>query len=403
MEGTVTTEVVGEGELLLTRGGPLFTVQQRLHLAPPAAKALGVRFPIAAIALTWVPLVLMALPERLQTGQWEPLLHRNEVHIRLLGSLLLILYGEGVLEQRVQAAMRGLSAGQVLSSDGALVLRQRVDRLLQVRSARLPEFLLLTCVYAASLAAFLGILPPWALRWMAPTVHQAGLHFAHATPAWWWYLLVSQPLFLFVFLRWLFHWCLWGSLLGKLAKLQPRINAGHGDRAGGLGFLAGPLFGMRFFVAGTAFAIAAVWLDEIARSKADPAIFTNDFVVFVLLSLLAALLPYVPFTRLLVEARHEGELNYSLLMRRYAERFEGQWLRPQPQATGLLGTPDIQSLADLEASFAMVKDMRPLIPGAEEIKTHLVASAAPFLIIPLIYGKSTTDLIQKLLLKVVGG
>lgn len=405
--GAATTaehEKSDDDMMSLTRGGPWFGLQRKFHLEPRSGKAMGLRFAWVIIFVTWLPLVLLGTPSSLHVGRWDPLLLRSEVHVRLLGALPLILLAEGLLEQRVAAVTRALFDPEVLPAAQHPSLRESFLRLARTRDARLPEILLLCFVYAGSLAAFSGALPVWWLRWIAPAIHEAGPQWSEATPVWWWYLLISQPVFLFVFARWLFRWTLWGRLMWHAARLAPRIDPSHADRAGGLGFLAGPLFALRFFVAGFGLAIASVWLDEIAMKRVDPKVFSNDVVLFLGLTAMIAMLPYTPFTRLLVEAKHKGVQAYSLLMRRYVSRFDRRWLHLSASADdSMLGCNDFSSLADLGTGFSVVKEMRSSVPGLDDLKALLVAGVAPFLVIPLLYGKSTAELVQRLLLRLIGG
>ena len=60
---------------------------------------------------------------------------------------------------------------------------------------------------------------------------------ARLTAAGWWCVLVSNPLFLFLLLRWLWRHAVWGLLLRDLARLELRLVATHPDGAGGLAFI----------------------------------------------------------------------------------------------------------------------------------------------------------------------
>ena len=60
---------------------------------------------------------------------------------------------------------------------------------------------------------------------------------ARLTVAGWWCALVSNPLFWFLLLRWLWRHAVWGLLLRDLAGLDLRLVATHPDGAGGLAFI----------------------------------------------------------------------------------------------------------------------------------------------------------------------
>ena len=75
--------------------------------------------------------------------------------------------------------------------------------------------------------------------------------------------------------------------------------------------------------------------------------------------------------------------DYGLLAQRYVESFEQKWvLRDPASSEELLGAADIQSLADLGNSYALVRDMRSVPFGLEDITRLAAATAAP--LVPLL-------------------
>lgn len=388
-------------ELSLTQGGPLFRLENRLRLFEP--KRITARLMMAWVAVSWLPLVLLSLVQRLHTGAWDSLLLRTEAHVRLLLSLPLFLFAELLLEHRVRTLTRYIAEEAFVPRHAVVAWQSTLRHVRRLRDARAPEWTLLAMVYSTSWIAYMGWLPHWVLRWLAPTVHEAGPRFAQATATVWWYLVISQPFFLFVLLRWFGRWFLFAGVMWRLASLEPRVQAGHADGVGGLGFLNSPLYALRFAATGTAFAIMSVWLDEIARSKAKPAIFSHDLMIFLALSVAFAVLPYVRFTRLLVRARLRARETYGALMGRYLQAFNRRWIGQKASDETMLGHPDFSGLADLGTSFKVADTMGTFVPGAENLRAHLIASVGPFLIIILIYGKSTAELLRSLALKFLGG
>ena len=75
--------------------------------------------------------------------------------------------------------------------------------------------------------------------------------------------------------------------------------------------------------------------------------------------LFAVLGPMLVFLPQLAAARRKGLREYGILAQRYAREFDHKWLRGgAPADEPLLGSGDIQSLADLGNSYAVVKEMR---------------------------------------------
>jgi hypothetical protein len=84
----------------------------------------------------------------------------------------------------------------------------------------------------------------------------------------------------------------------------------------------------------------------------------------------------------MASARRKGLADYGLLAQRYVESFEQKWVLRDPVSSELLGAADIQSLADLGNSYALVRDMRPVPFGLDDITRLAAATAAP--LVPLL-------------------
>src|SRR5262249_36604976 len=71
--------------------------------------------------------------------------------------------------------------------------------------------------------------------------------------------------------------------------------------------------------------------------------------------------PLLVFGVRLDRARRAGMREYGALAGRYAREFDQKWLRGQAADEELIGSPDIQSLADMGNSVGFVREMR-LVP-----------------------------------------
>ena len=91
--------------------------------------------------------------------------------------------------------------------------------------------------------------------------------------------------------------------------------------------------------------------------------------------------PVCMFVPLLIRTKGQGRREYGLLAGRYAQEFDAKWIRDPAKAAdpGLMGSADIQSLADMANSYAVVQSMR-LVPFGLEAITYLVfTTVAPIL------------------------
>jgi len=85
------------------------------------------------------------------------------------------------------------------------------------------------------------------------------------------------------------------------------------------------------------------------------------------------------FTPEMARARRKGLADYGLLAQPYVDGFEKKWIGDQSPSAELLGAADIRSLADLGNSYALVREMRSVPFGLEDISRLAAATAAPLL------------------------
>src|SRR5438270_11091863 len=91
----------------------------------------------------------------------------------------------------------------------------------------------------------------------------------------------------------------------------------------------------------------------------------GGFVVFFVCVIFA---PLMMFTAQMASARREGLAEYGLLAQRYVEGFREKWIVEYDSNSGeLLGTGDIQSLADLRKSCTVVDAMRLAPFGRQDL------------------------------------
>jgi len=107
-----------------------------------------------------------------------------------------------------------------------------VTRALKRRDARLAEAICLAIAILATIATYFRLLDGETLSW-AVRVSPDGYAL---TLAGWWCVVVSNPLFWFLVMRWLWRLFVWAKLLHDLAALELRLVATHPDGQGGSRF-----------------------------------------------------------------------------------------------------------------------------------------------------------------------
>ena len=108
------------------------------------------------------------------------------------------------------------------------------------------------------------------------------------------------------------------------------------------------------------------------------------------------------FSRKLWQCKVKGLSDYSAFAERYVNAFDRKWLGPDPTpGESLLGTADIQSLADLSSSVGVVREMR-LVPISPSLLMYL-AVAALLPLLPLVLFKyPLADLLAKFFGRLAG-
>jgi hypothetical protein len=175
----------------------------------------------------------------------------------------------------------------------------------------------------------------------------------------WWLGCVSLPIFQFLLIRWYFRLFIWVRFLWQVSRLELTLVPTHPDRSGGLGFLGlvGHAFVPLLLAQGTI--LAGTIANRILYAGERLPEFKVEMIGLVALMLLAVLGPLLVFAPKLAAAKRTGLGEYGALAQRYVREFDRKWVRGgAPADEPLVGSADIQSLADLGNSFEVVKSMR---------------------------------------------
>ena len=123
---------------------------------------------------------------------------------------------------------------------------------------------------------------------------------------------------------------------------------------------------------------------------------------FFVLMVLVFQCPLLIFMPALARARRRGLHEYGALAGGYTRSFHGKWLEGRnPSGEPLLGSSDIQSLADMGNSFQVVQGMRIVPIQLRHLTLTAIASVLPML--PLLSTVMPLEDILKRLLALIGG
>lgn len=352
-------------------GGPLFQLFVKTHLAGYGLELLQYRI-LAIVAFTWVPLLALTALEGLALGTkvGVPFLYDIEAHGRFLLFVPLLVYAELLVHQRLRFVPSQFLERRLIPEQERPRFDAAVDSAMRLRNSVIAEVAMLALVYVVGLQVMWRQQAMDVATWYA-TPHAQGRTLSLAGV---WYVYVALPLTQFLLLRWYLRLFIWARFLWQVSRIKLRLVPTHPDHIGGLGFLAATTAAFApLAVAHGAFVSAWIANRIFLHHAALPdfKILIISVAVWVLLIFLG---PFLVFSLQLADARRQGEREYGPLAAHYSLAFDAKWVHPDsPAKEPLLGSADIQSLADMSNAYTVVKNMRS-VPITRQSVIQLAAS-----------------------------
>jgi hypothetical protein len=198
----------------------------------------------------------------------------------------------------------------------------------------------------------------------------------------WWYALVSLPVFQFLLWRWYARILIWWRLLWRVSRLRLVLMPTHPDRAGGLGGFGVTQVALVPMSAGVSAMLAATYAEQVMYGGRTLDSVILPMLGFVVANTAVAIAPLLVFSAQLFDAKQRGLLEYGVLAEAYTRAFDAKWIHADRQPDDpLLGSADVQSLADLANAYGVILSMRfvPLSP----LQAVSLVAAATFPALPL--------------------
>ena len=388
--------MLGElADFSLVLGGPLYQLFRRAHLTGDALELVRRRM-LAISAVAWVPLLLLSAFSGQALGGTIriPFLHDIEVHVRFLIALPILIAAELVVHLRIRPAVAQFVQRRIVIPEEMPKFYEAIRSTLRVRNSVIAEVALVVLVYTFGLWVWKSQIVLGTASWYA-TPDAAHMNL---TPAGYWYAFVSVPIFQFMLLRWYFRLFLWFWFLWQVSRLNLRLIPIHPDRAAGLSFLGRSTYAFAPILFAQGALLAGLIASQIFFAGQELMAFRVQIAAFVAFFVAVVLSPLTVFVPSLSRAKRQGLGDLGKLASRYVGEFEEKWVRGGAAADEpLLGSGDIQSLADLGNSYAVVQEMR-LVPFGWKDVTRLAAGAAA----PLLPLTLTIFSLDELLTRLIG-
>jgi hypothetical protein len=383
----------------LVLGGPLYQLLMHARLEDSALGHLKQRTVVITL-FAWLPLFLLCLiDDKVLGGVRIPFLYDIEMQLRFLLALPFLIIAELMLHKRIRTIVqqfldRGIIPEESLPRFGAII-----DSAMRLRNSIAVEVALL-------LVAFVGGHFFWsATSGMEQTVQETATWYASKSDAGvilsaagYWYGFVSRPFFQFIFLRWYFRLFVWARFLWQVSRLNLHLIPTHPDRAAALGFLSEGVYAMSLFILTHGVLLSGLIANRIFYTGAKLTDFKVEAIALIAVVMLVVLGPLLAFSPHLIRAKRTGLREYGKLASRYVEEFDQKWVRgAAPADEQLIGSGDIQSLADLGNSFEIIKGIRP-IPFSKEAVIQLIV----IILLPVLPLTLTMMPLEELITKLLG-
>jgi len=369
----LSSGILGERQdFSLVLGGPLFQLLRRSHLSDNALELMRRRI-IVIVLLAWMPLLALSALEGQALGGRAavPFLLDVEVHVKFLLALPLLIIAELVVHQRMRFVVRQFLERNLIPEAALSCFDSAIKSAFRLRNSVLAEVLLIAFVYV------FGVLLIWrhytalstATWYGVPTAEGLKLSLTGA-----WYAYVSLPLYQFLLVRWYYRIFIWMRFLWQVSRIELSLIPTHPDRVGGLGFLANTVYAFMPLAVAHGAMLAGLIANRIFYVGAALPEFKIEIAAMVVFQLCIALGPLLVFAPQLAQAKRTGNREYGALAERYVREFDAKWLRGgAPADEPLVGSGDIQSLADLVNSFEVVRTMQ-VAPITRDALLRLVAA-----------------------------
>jgi hypothetical protein len=361
----------------LVAGGPFHKLLLRLGLLGQDGLP-GWRTAFVLALLAWMPPAILAIAQTLLHADysgWE-FFRDGTVYTRYLVAIIAMVITERFADGRISVLVNQFLQARLIAPDARERFMAIVSEADRKASWPLMEGMLLLLALAWSGLSFYFVSMASVSGWEEWVVGgETRLSWAGTAAE-----LVSNPVFLFLVLRWFWRFLVWTLLLARISSLPLRLNAMHPDRAGGLMFLT--LFPGMF--GGFVFALSCVVSSSLVKSVAllAPSQLFIWFTIgaWVALMALVFLAPLFVFAAPLFRVREQAMIECGRIAQVHHQEFHKVWMTGDRKAEELLGNPDPSSVADINASVQTALDMHIVPLDRAAVLQILVAAAAPFLL-----------------------
>lgn len=379
--GTQSTAQGVAAPVSFNRHGPFYRLQRRLGILSDTDLAAG-RRALLFLVIAWVPVLLLAALQgyALNAHHERALLFDFSAYAFALATVAFVLM-EQTSDRRMAWLVGQFTTRGIAKESSRECFAQARANMARRTGSGLVEAVTLVGAYVIAYVWIQGGAGRVEGGTWFGQVQDGDLRL---TLAGWWLLLVALPLFWFLLGRWLWRFATWGLLLQDIARCDLRLVATHPDRCGGLSFIGSYPNTYVLFVFSLSTVVAAAVLKQVVFGGASLMSFKFALFALIVFLVIAFVLPLFAFTPVLKALKKQGLSRYGALASRHNLAFEARWLQaanPDEPGEGALGSPDVSSLADLAAGYALVEQIRAVPVTKASVIPLILAALLPLVVV----------------------
>lgn len=344
------------GEFLIARGGPFYELQKRFRLLREDAFRAGPRA-VFFVFLAWGMPLLFSIIEGNAFGKFEqhPFLLALVSWSRYFLAVGLFILMESHIEVRLQMFLDQFVRAPLLTPAAFVPAGGAVSRALRRRDSLAAEVVCLVLAVLGTVVTYSHIAESDVSTWAVQM--SGGDH--TLTMAGWWAVSVSNVIFGFLLLRWLWRHLVWALLLRDLAKLELRLVADHPDGHGGLAFVGQYPNSYVTSVLAVSFVVGSAIAKQMLEAGLDAGTYGYIMGGWLIIVLTLFAVPLMAFRKPLIELREQTLLACNAQGTQHCRAAERE----------VLGKNIRTSEDDESEAAAKIPDPSKLFTAAQKLKT----------------------------------
>ena len=390
----MTPEEKKAGEFLLAHGGPFYDLQRLLGLLHDDAFKAAPRT-LLFVAIAWgVPLVFSIVAgSAFGPVSDGPYLYDMVAWSRFFVAVGLFLLMEKRVEEQLRTCLLQFVQAPLLAPGSLDATAAAVTRALRRRDSRTAEVVCLAIALLGSMATYLRVLDSDTANWAVQVATTGN----SLTLAGWWAVFVSNTIFIFLLMRWLWRLCVWGLLLRDLAGLDLRLVATHPDGHGGLAFLGQYPNAYAMFVFAVSCVLGAVVAQELMNATLTATTYGILMTGWLVVILVLFAIPLLAFNKPLGRLKEKTLLAYSTSSTRHYRASERELLGRNIAASKDSAEETTTDIPDPVKAYTAARKLSGLIVSRTALLPLSLAALLPLV------AAGTTQLPLKEVLKVMKG